>query len=219
MTSRKGRIWTLVMVFIIIGLPVCTLLLLKDGFKTRSEAPASSRLIAEASAAIPPYLAVSFRGDTITDVRMREKVAVLNFASADCVPEMDARMRRLYEIQSDYYGKTLSLRILTQTLKPEADDLNAMRVLSERYAGREVWHFLRTDDSTATKLFNWCDQQAEKKYGPMETDQTCPQFVYLIDGEGLFRGAYDLNTEEQFHDLFNDILFLVNKLDLHDQKK
>lgn len=219
MASRKGRIWTLVMVFIIIGLPVCTALLLRDGFKTRSAAPSSSRLIAQPVDKQPMFKEVSFRGDTISQFRMQGKVLIHSFASLDCVPKIDAQMRRLYEIQSDYYGKTLSLRILTHSLKPAEDDYNDLKIMSDRYAGREVWHFLRSEDSSAQQLFTWCRTMTEKKYGSLETDSECPEFVYLVDSEGMFRGAYNVQQEDQFHDLFNDVLFLINKLDLNEQKK
>ena len=58
-----------------------------------------------------------------------------------------------------------------------------------------------------------------KKTGAIETDTLCPQLVYLVDGDGFLRGAYDPLIESQFHDLYNDILFLINKLDLDEQEK
>ncbi len=219
MGNRKGRIWTLVMIFIIIGLPVCTALLLRNGFQTRAAAPASSRIVLTPVDKQPAFREVSFRGDTISQFRMQGKVLIHTFASFECVPEIDTLMRKLYEIQSDYYGKTLSLRILTHSLKPDQDTYADLKIMSDRYAGREVWHFLRADDSCAQQLFQWCTVAAEKNYGKMETDSDCPQFVYLVDSEGMFRGAYNVRDENQFHDLFNDVLFLINKLDLHEQEK
>lgn len=218
MTSRTGRIWTVVMLVIILVLPLIALLLLKKGFETRRDAPASERLLTSGLEHIPPYATLSFRGDSITDSRMLGKVTVLNFAGKDCVPAIDARMRKLYEIQADYYGKTLSLRIITNTLDPVADDLVDLQRMSERYAGREVWHFVRGEDSSGVRLYNWCDSVSQQYFPFTEPDPACPRLVYLIDSDGFFRGAYDLEQEQHFHDLYNDILFLVNKLDLDEQE-
>jgi len=216
MASSKGRIWTVVMLTIILVLPLIALLLLRQGFETRRDAPHSSRLLANDLVNIPAYNGISFRGDTITSRRMQGKVTVLHFTSASCVPVIDSLMRSLYEIQADYYGKTLSLRIITNTLEPEKDDANDMRLLSERYAGREIWHFIRATDSSGIRLFNWCLAESKIFNTGMETDLNCPQLVFLTDGDGKFRGAYDLRQKQQFHDLYNDILYLVNKLDLHE---
>lgn len=219
MHNKHGRIWTLVMLFIILVLPLIALLLLKKGFETRRDAPASDRLWQSDLQLIPPYLTVSFRGDTITNRRMLGKVTVLHFTRHACVPAIDARMRRLYDIQDDYYGKTLSLRIITNTLDPIADDMTDLRHTSERYAGREIWHFVSGADSSGVRLYLWCDSIAQQISPYTEPDPACPRLVYLVDSDGYLRGAYDLEEESQFHDLYNDILFLVNKLDLDEQEK
>ncbi len=214
--SKKGRIWTIVMLIIILVLPAIALLLMKKGFDTRRDAPASARLIQQNLQHIPSYTTVSFRGDTITDDRMHGKVTVLSFIRYACLPGTDSLMRKLYNIQDDYYGKTLSLRLITNTLDPVKDTEHEMQLISERHAGRETWHFVVGRDSSGVRLFDWCAAQTEKMYKVAEPNRECPQLVYLIDSDGNFRGAYDPLKEQEFHDLYNDILFLINKLDLHE---
>lgn len=216
MASKKGRIWTIVMLFIILVLPLIAYLLLEKGLHVREAAPASSSLIQQDLKTIPAYSGVSPRGDTITDTRMRGKVCVLNFTTLACMKSVDDRMRKLFEIQEDYYGKTISFRVITNTLDPQTDGLNNMRLMSERYAGREIWHFITAADSSGVKLFEWCEKNAPPQT-VSETEKQCPELVYLVDGKGNLRGVYDLMQEQQFHDLYNDILFLVNQMDLHEQ--
>lgn len=216
MASRKGRIWTIVMLFIILVLPFIAYLLLQKGLHVREAAPASSRLIQQGYHTIPAYSGVSPRGDTITDSRMRGKVCVLNFTTLACMRSVDDRMRKLFEIQEDYYGKTISFRVITNTLDPQTDGLNNMRLISERYAGREIWHFITAADSSGVKLFEWCEKNAPLQ-SVSETESQCPGFVYLVDGKGNLRGVYDLMQDQQFHDLYNDILYLVNQMELHEQ--
>ncbi|HMX05179.1 MAG TPA: SCO family protein [Chitinophagales bacterium] len=218
MSSTRGRIWTIVMLVIILVLPSIAYLMLREGLHVRESAPASDHLIKENLQSIPTYSGVSFRGDTISKSRMKGKVCVLNFTTHACEKSMDDNMRKLFEIQEDYYGKTISFRIITNTLDPDTDGLDNMRLMSERYAGREIWHFITDPDSSGVKLYDWCKKNVSDST-LNETDTQCPQLVYLVDGNGKLRGVYNILEEQQFHDLYNDILYLVNQMELHEQKK
>lgn len=90
---------------------------------------------------IPDYFTISHRGDTITKQKMHNKVILLDFASYSCGTTNDARERKLFEIQEDYYGKTKAFRILTHTLQPTQDLTPQLKLMAERYAAREIWHF------------------------------------------------------------------------------
>ncbi len=218
MINKRGRVWAIVMLAIIVVLPLFSVLFLKEGFKIREEAPASDRLVEADQFSIPDYFTISHRGDTITKKRMLDKVCVLDFASYSCGTSNDPRERKLFEIQEDYYGKTKALRFLTHTLQPETDKTDQLRTMAERYAAREIWHFVGDTGTSSLQLHTFCKNTFEKQ-GVNETDSLCPQLVYLVDGDGYLRGAYDPLDEKQFHDLYNDILYLVNKLDLDEQEK
>ena len=218
MANSRGRTWVLVMLIIIVVLPLFSVLFLKEGFKVREEAPASDRLIQNNKPAIPNYFAVSYKGDTITKQGMLNKVCIIDFANYACGTSNDARERKLFEIQEDYYGKTKAFRVLSFTLQPEKDLNEQLQIMAERYAAREIWHFMSATDGSANKLYQFNKNIFEKK-GVIETDTLCPQLVYLVDGEGFLRGAYDPLDDKQFHDLYNDVLFLVNKLDLNEETK
>jgi cytochrome oxidase Cu insertion factor (SCO1/SenC/PrrC family) len=218
MANSRGRTWVLVMLIIIVVLPLFSVLFLKEGFKIREEAPSSDRLIENNMPAIPNYYAVSHRGDTITKQGMLNKVCIIDFANYSCGTSNDARERKLFEIQEDYYGKTKAFRVLSFTLQPETDLNEQLQIMAERYAAREIWHFMSATDGSANKLYQFNKNIFEKK-GVIETDTLCPQLVYLVDGEGFLRGAYDPLDDKQFHDLYNDVLFLVNKLDLNEETK
>lgn len=218
MAKKRGRVWAIVMLLIIVVLPLFSVLFLREGFKIREEAPASARLLSDNAAQIPVYHTISHRGDTITKQRMLNKVCVVDFASYSCGTANDARERKLFEIQEDYYGKTKAFRIITHTLQPETDKTPELTLMAERYAAREIWHFVGAEDSSSINLFQFARNKF-KNSPSFETDTICPRLVYLVDGDGLLRGCYDPLDENQFHDLYNDILFLINKLDLDEQEK
>ncbi len=207
--TRYGRTWVVVMIVIILGLPLITVFFLKEGFKIREEVSASDLLYADSTIALPDYQLISHRGDTITKNRMLGKVCVLDFISYSCGKSIDDKQRLLFELQEDYYGKTKGFRVLSATLTPEQDSIRQIRLMSERYAGREIWHFLRSDDSTAVQLFQFCKSSSKNN---SDTDLFCPGFVYLIDGNGNVRGSYDPMVKNQYDALYKDILFLINQL-------
>lgn len=218
MAKKRGRVWAVVMLLIIVVLPLFSVLFLREGFKIREEAPASDRLLMNNAEQIPVYHTISHRGDTITKQRMLNKVCVIDFASYSCGTTNDERERKLFEIQEDYYGKTKAFRIITHTLQPAIDKTPEITLMAERYAAREIWHFVNADDSSSNNLFQFARNKF-KNSPSFETDTICPRLVYLVDGDGLLRGCYDPLDENQFHDLYNDILFLINKLDLDEQEK
>lgn len=206
--------WAVVMLAIIVVLPLGSLFFLKEGFAIRNEAPASEQLFQTNLQQIPDYFSVSHRGDTITKTRMLNKVCILNFISYNCSDANDATCRKLFEIQEDYYGKTKAFRIISPTIQPATDLTQQLNWMAERYAAREIWHFINTGDTITPPLYDWC-----VKKGGLETDLSCPKFVYLVDGEGNLRGCYNPLDEKQFHDLYNDVLYLINKLNVNEQEK
>ncbi|MFI5171082.1 MAG: hypothetical protein ACHQFW_01760 [Chitinophagales bacterium] len=211
MVKKRGRLWVAVMLVIIVVLPLISVLFLKQGFNTRAEAPASNRLIVTDLQQLPDYFSISHRGDTITKSGMGNKVCVIDFETYSCGTLNDDKARKLFEIQEDYYGKTKGFRIISHTLHPVEDQQPQLAIMAERYAAREIWHFVNSPDSSGNKLFIATNNYFQKS-SITETDSVCPRLVYLVDGLGNIRGAYDPLDEQQFHDLYNDILYLLNKL-------
>lgn len=207
--KRYGRRWVIVIILIIVILPLITVFFLKEGFAIRDSAGASKFLFADTALQIPDYVFVSQRGDTISKTRMLDKVCVLDFTSYGCGKKIDAKDSLLFQIQEDYYGKTKGFRILSITLTPEQDKTEQLAFMSDRYQAREIWHFLRSDDSTSVKFEKFCLKASNNS---QDADLFCPRFVYLVDGYGNVRGAYDPLITEQYDALYGDILFLINRL-------
>jgi len=209
--TNRGRIWVAVVLVIILVFPTITFLLLREGFDVREHAKPSTMLLPDSTHQLIGYSFISHRGDTIYKQRMLNKVCVLDFLSGSCGKSIDAKGRKLFELQEDYYGKTIDFRILSITLTPEQDSTHKLQLLSDRYAGREIWHFLRSDDSSAQQLFEQCRSVTGNN---SDTDLFCQQSVYLVDAKGNIRGTYHPTIEAEYDALYQDILFLLNQVDV-----
>lgn len=207
--KRYGRRWVYVIIVIVIILPLITVYFLKEGFAIRNSAGASKYLLADTTLQLPDYVFISQRGDTISKTRMLDKVCILDFTSYSCGKKIDEKDSLLFQLQEDYYGKTKGFRILSVTLTPEQDSEKQLAFMSERYQAREIWHFLRSDDSASVGLRKFCQSVANNN---SDTDLFCPRFVYLVDGYGNVRGTYDPLVKVQYDALYGDILYLINHL-------
>lgn len=207
--KRYGRRWVYVIIVIIVILPLITVFFLKEGFAIRNSAGASNYLLSDSTHQIPDYVFISQRGDTISKTRMLDKVCVLDFTSYSCGKKIDEKDSLLFQLQEDYYGKTKGFRILSVTLTPGEDSDVQLAFMSDRYQAREIWHFLRSDDSASVALQKYCRTVSNNI---SDTDLFCSDFVYLVDGYGNVRGTYNPLIKEQYDALYGDILYLINHL-------
>jgi cytochrome oxidase Cu insertion factor (SCO1/SenC/PrrC family) len=208
---NKNKWWAIVMLIIVLLLPLISVFFLQQGFKIRAAAQPSNKHIENLSYKIPVFNFVSHRGDTISKQRMTGKVLVLDFISYNCGNVNDGKGRSLFELQEDYYGKTKLFRIISVSISPQ-DSTRQMRLLSERYAAREIWHFLNGSQAEVDSVFKAC-QPVLTNYSSNETNLLCPEYVYLVDANGFIRGFYNPVIDEEFNALYQDVLYLLNDLE------
>lgn len=193
---------------IIIVLPLISYLLVKSGADIRKNAQPSSRLDAQ-GVAFPSYYFISQRGDTITTDRMQGKVVVLELFSATCKDSGYKERHPLFELQEDYNAKTLRLRIISVIM----DSVNTMADLNhyaERFAAREEWHVVQDTIAGSDPVLAAYEMYLQKN-DIVNANSSCPENVLLLDKNGMVRGCYDILNEQQFSDLYNDVLYLIDK--------
>lgn len=212
MALRKSA-WKAIGILAIIVIPALVdLFLVRQGFKVRDSTPFSDRYIQDAQA-IPSYYFISQRGDTITSERMHNKVCILNFYSYACEQAIDHEERRLFTLQEDYYQKTVSFRILTITRTPQDDSTHMLNLSAQRYAAREIWHFLRNDSDSSTgagPLYRTCCSILTQS-DSADINHLCFPFVFLVDRTGKLRGYYDPTQEDQYNALYQDVQYCLNQ--------
>jgi hypothetical protein len=182
---------------------------MKQGVELRKSNTASE-YYSESSIQIPAYKLISQRGDTISAEKMKGKVCVYEFYSEDCYQGRYAGQNPLFQLQEDYYGKTLSLRIISVNLTDSSKQNTELQHYSNRYAARETWHVTGGDTSTAQNIFSACTNLLTQK-NITEQNFYCPKHVFLTDRNGNICGAYLINDEKQFSALFTDILFTIDR--------
>lgn len=193
---------------IIVVLPILSYLSIKSGAEVRRNVHASA-IYDSIGTTFPPYYFISHRGDTITSERMRGKVIVLEMFSAKCKDDPEKATHPLFELQEDYNSKTLSLRFISLITDSDfiASDLEEY---ATRYAARDQWHIVYDTATTINPVIESYNQYLQKK-GIENSNLSCPENVLLIDKNGIVRGCYNIFDTHEFSDLYNDILFVIDK--------
>lgn len=193
---------------IIIVLPILSYLSVKSGAEVRRNVHASA-MYDSIGYTFPNYYFISHRGDTITSERMHGKVIVLELFSAKCKDDPEKITHPLFELQEDYNTKTLSLRfisLITDSVYTNTD----LEEYATRYAARDQWHVVNDTNTILNPVPESYNQYLQKK-GVENSNLSCPENVLLIDKNGIVRGCYNIFNEQQYADLYNDILFLIDK--------
>lgn len=194
---------------VIIVLPLISYLLVKKGYTLRVNATHSQRFDPESTEQLPQYYFLSHRGDTISSTTMQEKVLVIEFFSKNCINDPAKQRHPLFELQEDYKNKTLRLRILS-VLTDSVYETNELQTYASRYAARDEWHVLGDTISSLNPIINFYEYYLQKK-NLRNTNLLCPENVLLIDKTGIVRGAYNINSQQEFSDLYNDVLYLIDR--------
>ena len=193
---------------IIILLPLISYLSVKSGAEIRRNAQPSERLDS-VGIPFPNYFFISQRGDTITTERMHGKVLVFELFSASCADDTAKERHPLFELQEDYNGKTLSLRIIS-LITDSVFTADQLTHYSTRYAAREEWHVVYNAALHDSTLIQSYAQYLHKK-DVSNINQSCPENVLLIDKSGVIRGCYNILDETQYNDLYKDVLYLIDR--------
>lgn len=194
---------------VIIVLPLISYLLVKKGYDLRVNATHTLKFDPKSTEQLPPYFFLSHRGDTINSVTMQEKVLVIEFFAKDCIEDPSKQRHPLFELQEDYKNKTLRLRILS-IMTDSVFETNALQAYASRYAARDEWHVLGDTISTLNTLVSFYENYLQNK-NIRNTNLLCPENVLLVDKTGIVRGAYNINSQQEFSDLYNDVLYLIDR--------
>ncbi|MEL6255638.1 MAG: SCO family protein [Bacteroidota bacterium] len=154
---------------------------------------------------IPPFAFVDQEGAEITESNVDGKIHVVDFFFTSCpdiCPKMNQQMLRVY----DEYENDDEILILSHTLDPKRDTVEALKTFSEGLGvSSEKWKMLSSPDHDY--VFEVC-----KTYmiaaGPDESIMGgifhSGKFV-LLDKERRVRGFYEGTDEDEVSKLIQDI--------------
>lgn len=142
-------------------------------------------------------------GDTITQEDVTGKVVVADFFFINCpsiCPRMKAQMLRVYE----QYRTRKDFLILSHTIDPKRDTVEAMRAYAQKLGVVDGWYFLTGNKDSLFAV-------ADKYLVSAEEDPASPggfahsgNFI-LVDKDGKIRGYYDGTDEAATTKLIKDI--------------
>ena len=152
---------------------------------------------------VPAFRFRNQMGDTITQENMVGKIVVADFFFINCpsiCPRMKAQMLRVYE----QYRTRKDFLILSHTIDPKRDTVEAMRAYAQKLGVGDGWYFLTGNKDSLFAV-------ADKYLISAEEDPASPggfahsgNFI-LVDKEGKIRGYYDGTDETATTKLIKDI--------------
>ncbi|MFN3939621.1 MAG: SCO family protein [Chitinophagales bacterium] len=208
MRKKKYFVFAGILIIIVV-LPLISYLLVKKGYDLRVNATYSQRFDSAGTTQLPDYSFLSHRGDTISSTNMQGKVLVIELVSKNCADDSLKLRHPLFELQEDYKNKTRRLRILS-VITDSVFNTAELQAYASRFAARDEWHVLGGAISTLNPVLRFYENYLqEKNIG--NANLLCPENVLLIDKEGIVRGAYNIYSPQEFSDLYNDVLYLIDK--------
>lgn len=158
---------------------------------------------------VPAFKFVNQFGDTITEKEVAGKFLLVDFFFANCpsiCPKMKSQMLRVYE----KYGKRDDFLILSHTIDPKRDTVEALFSYAQKLGIDKNWYFLTGDKE---KLF-----EAADKYliAASEDPQSPGGFAHsgnfvLADKNGRIRGYYDGTNTQATDKLIKDLNILFKE--------
>jgi protein SCO1/2 len=152
---------------------------------------------------IPEFKFINQFGDTITKQKIMGKIVVVDFFFINCpsiCPKMKAQLLRIHE----KYGNRNDFLILSHTIDPKRDSVEALKRYAQKLGIEKNWYFLTGEKE---KLF----ETADKYLIAAEEDPQSPggfahsgNFV-LADKNGKLRGYYDGTNPQAVDKLITDL--------------
>lgn len=154
-------------------------------------------------------------GESVTLDDVKGKVFIAEYFFTTCrsiCPIMNEEMQR---VQERYKGNE-DVKILSFTVDPEVDDVEAMKVYAdEHHAVKGQWQFLTGDKDSLYNLartsFFVLKPAEARNLGDAGSDFIHTNNFVLVDKELRIRGYYDGTNTEEVSTLLDDIEVLLNE--------
>lgn len=177
---------------------------------------------------IPPKLAVIdssltyFRmvdqlGDSVSVDDLKGYIWVGDFFFASCpgfCPKMNSKMEKLlntkYEDGINSLNTQKNFKLVSFSVNPEADSVSVLKQYADKFhAPPNKWYFLSGDKNVLKKLMMEDFRLPFEDLGKGPDAITHSDRLVLVDGEGKYRGFYNVmdidSGEVNFERLMNDI--------------
>ncbi|MBL1279998.1 MAG: SCO family protein [Fluviicola sp.] len=151
---------------------------------------------------------VNQNGELITEDEIRDKVFVAEYFFTTCTsicPKMNRQMQRVYA----KYKSQDDFRILSFTVNPEVDSVEAMNAYAKEHEAGSRWHFLTGNKdrlyALARKSFFVLKPAEAENMGDANSDFIHTNNFVLIDKLRRIRGYYDGTKPESVDSMMVDI--------------
>ncbi len=161
-----------------------------------------------------PFSFINQEGQTITEKEVAGKIRVVEYFFTTCkgiCPKMNEQMSRVYQA----YKGDASILILSHTVDPYKDTVNAMKQYSLRFeADPKQWIFLTGDKKAlydAARYSYLVTAAEDTAVVNIEDDFIHTDRFVLIDRKGLVRGQYSGTDSLKVNQLIKDIELLKSE--------
>ena len=155
---------------------------------------------------VPDFEFPSHHDDVFSNLNFYTKLSVVDFIFTNCpgiCPVMTNKMGVLYE----EYADENMIQFVSFSVDPDRDSLEALKNYATRFhVNDRRWHFLRTDKEKIKTLY----EQGFKLGGELPYGHS-GAFV-LVDHNGIIRGYYSYEDEEELELLRGDISVLLDEI-------
>lgn len=148
------------------------------------------------------------RGRTISQKNLEGKIYVADFFFTTCgsiCPKMSSQLQRVQE----KYKDNKQVMILSHTVLPETDTVEAMMAYAENYgANHDQWLFLTGEKKEIYDMARknyFVVKEAAPGEGDEESDFIHTENFVLVDSQKRIRGYYDGTSAKDVDRLLNDM--------------
>ena len=160
---------------------------------------------------IPAFAFVNQNGDTVRQADFKGKVYVANFFFTACPSTCPPMMENLTRVQKRFQD-TGQLAILSHTVDPKHDTVEALHAYAQEYGVREdQWDLV-----TGSKASLYTMARNAYDVASLEGGDGLAGFVHsskliLVDRQQRIRGYYDGTEKQAVNELMKDIAFLLKQ--------
>jgi protein SCO1 len=155
---------------------------------------------------VPEFEFLSQQGTVFSNRDFSSKISVVDFIFTNCpgiCPVMTNKMAALYE----EYADEQTVQFVSFSVDPERDSLQALINYAQKWHVNDSrWYFLRTEKPEIQTLY-----EAGFKLGGELPYGHSGVFV-LVDQNGIIRGYYSFDNEDELELLRRDITLLTDEM-------
>jgi len=170
---------------------------------------------------IPPFILINQKGETITDKDYDGKIYVANYFCTNCNTIVSRKIiAELLRVQEKFAFASESVRLLSLTMKPDADSVPALDAYSKLvHADTKTWSFATGDKKLLYNIAKngYLLNTLETTDGTADTVQS--EKLVLVDKEKHIRGFYDGSNIKEVNNLLDDIKVLIAEYYIKDEIK